>query len=193
MRSGTEPIYPERLCRELGRALPPNAVLVADTGQATIWTATLIDILYPDQRYIRCAGSLGWAFPASLGVKCAAPERPVVCFTGDGGFWYHMAELETALRCGIHTVTIVNNNSGLGQCLGPITKLYQNRAGNPGEMCLFREVSFAKWAEDLGGIGIRVERADQISDALNDALSAKAPCLVDVVTDVRCEAPDPWK
>ena len=65
---------------------------------------------HPQQQYVRAAGSLGWAFPASLGVKCAAPDRPVICFTGDGAFWYHLSELETAKRWGIKTVTIVNNN-----------------------------------------------------------------------------------
>ena len=55
------------------------------------------------------AGSLGWAFPASLGAQCAAGDRTVLCFTGDGGFYYHLAELETARRCHIPVVIIVNN------------------------------------------------------------------------------------
>jgi len=65
---------------------------VADTGYSSAWTGALVDLNHREQRYIRAAGSLGWAFPASLGAKCAAPDRPVVCFTGDGGFWYHIAE-----------------------------------------------------------------------------------------------------
>jgi acetolactate synthase-1/2/3 large subunit len=48
--------------------------------------------------------------PAALGAKCAQPDRPVICFTGDSGLWYHLAEVETAVRCGINTVTVVNNN-----------------------------------------------------------------------------------
>ena len=67
------------------------------------------------QSYYRTAGSLGWGFPAALGVKCAMPGRPVVCFTGDGGFYYHIAELETARRHNINAVIVVNNNSGLNQ------------------------------------------------------------------------------
>jgi len=58
---------------------------------------------------------LGWAFPASLGVKCALPNRPVLCFTGNGGFYYHISELETAARFGINIVVLVNNNHSLGQ------------------------------------------------------------------------------
>jgi len=67
------------------------------------------------QRYIRCAGSLGWALPGALGVKCALPERPVVCFAGDGAVSYHIAELETVARCGTNIVLVVNNNNALNQ------------------------------------------------------------------------------
>ena len=68
----------------------------------------------PGQRFIRCAGSLGWGFPAAIGAKCALGDRPVVCFTGDGGFYYHLAELETAARYEIPVVVVVNNNGSYG-------------------------------------------------------------------------------
>ena len=108
--SDGSPIRPERLCKELTDYLPTDAVLVSDTGHSGIWTGTMIDLKEQTQQYIRCAGSLGWGFPGALGAKCALPDRPVICFTGDGGFWYHMSELETALRYGINAVIVVNNN-----------------------------------------------------------------------------------
>jgi acetolactate synthase-1/2/3 large subunit len=98
--SDARPIRPERLCKELTEVLPSNGILVSDTGYSAIWTGTMVYLTHPGQTYIRCAGTLGWGFPASLGAKCAAPDRPVVCFTGDGGFWYHLSELETARRWG---------------------------------------------------------------------------------------------
>src|SRR5512132_3681523 len=73
------PMRPERICKEITEFLPPDAVLVADTGHSGIWTGTMVDLKHPGQRYIRCAGSLGWSFPASLGVKCALPDTPVLC------------------------------------------------------------------------------------------------------------------
>ena len=102
--SNTIPILPERLCKEITEFLPSNAILVSDTGFAGLWAGTTVYLTHPDQLSIRSAGSLGWAFPASLGAKCAEPKRPVVCFTGDGGFWYHLTELETASRRDIKTV-----------------------------------------------------------------------------------------
>jgi acetolactate synthase-1/2/3 large subunit len=190
--SDAAPIRPERLCKELTDCLPANAVLVADTGYASIWSGTMIYLTRPEQRYIRCAGSLGWAFPASLGAKCGCPDRPVVCLTGDGGFWYHLSELETARRCGIHTVTVVNNNQALGQCVGPIRKMYGERGGRPGDMFVFRPTNFARIAEEMGCLGLRVERPAEIAPALAQALAADRPVVVDVVTDVTCPAPEPW-
>ena len=84
--SNAVPIIPERLCNELTQALPPNSVLVADTGHAGIWTGSMVDLNHAGQDYIRCAGSLGGGVSGAIGGKCALPDRPVVCFSGDGGF-----------------------------------------------------------------------------------------------------------
>ncbi|HWF12432.1 MAG TPA: thiamine pyrophosphate-binding protein, partial [Candidatus Acidoferrales bacterium] len=112
--SSAEPMRPERLMKELGDWLPQDTIVVCDTGHAGMWCAQQLWVTKPWD-FLRAAGSLGWAFPASLGAKVAMPKKPVVCFTGDGGFWYHLQELETAVRCGIPTVTVVNNNNALNQ------------------------------------------------------------------------------
>ena len=131
LRSDALPIRPERLCREITGFLPSDAILVSDTGHAGMWTGIMVEITGPRQGYLRCAGSLGWAFPAALGAKCAAPERPVVCFTGDGGFWYHLGELETAARFGIHTVTVINNNRSFNQCRDGFEGAHGGRTVDP--------------------------------------------------------------
>ena len=95
--SDNQPIRPERLCNELSRWLPGDAILVVDTGHAGMWMASMFELTSPGQSFIRSAGHLGWAFPAGLGAKCACPDRPVVIFTGDLGFWYHIGEVETAV------------------------------------------------------------------------------------------------
>ncbi len=191
-RSDAVPIRPERLCRELSERLPPDAVLVADTGYSAIWTATMVELRFSEQTYLRAAGSLGWAFPAALGVKCAVPERPVVCFTGDGGFWYHLSELETAARNRINTVTIVNNNHGLAQGIRDVHNLYGDRPGNPGELYRFEPVNFARIAREMGCAGERVEDPEAIGPALERALAANRPAVVEVVTGLDYRAPDPW-
>ena len=96
-KSDAVPIRPERICKELEEWLPSDATLVVDTFHAAMWTAQMMR-LKAGQNYLRCGGSLGWGFPATLGAKAALPDKPVIGFVGDAGFYYHMAELETAAR-----------------------------------------------------------------------------------------------
>ncbi len=133
-------------------------MLVADTGYSGIWTGTMIDLNGAGQTYLRAAGSLGWAFPASLGAQCAAGPRKVVCFTGDGGFYYHLAELETARRCRIPATIVINNNSGFGQNLTGVRRISGNRPGRGEELIRFGPTDFTEVAKSFGVRGIRVEQ-----------------------------------
>jgi len=186
------PIAVERLCAEITKALPADGVLVADTGYSGIWTGTMIEFNGAGQTYLRAAGSLGWAFPASLGAQCAAGSRRVVCFTGDGGFYYHLPELESARRYRIPTVIVINNNSGFGQNLTGVRRISGNRPGRGEELVRFGPTDFTKVAASFGVRGIRVERPDQIAPALAEALAADEPVVVDVVTDLEPRAPEAW-
>ena len=188
----TAPISVERLCAEITDALPGDGILVADTGYSGIWTGTMIELNGLGQTYLRAAGSLGWAFPASLGAKCAGGGRKVVCFTGDGGFYYHLAELESARRCGIAVVVVVNNNSGFGQNLTGVHRIAGNRPGRGEELIRFGPTDFTAVAQSFGVRGIRVEQPRQIAPALREALDADGPVVVDVVTDLEPRAPAPW-
>lgn len=188
----TAPIAVEQLCAEITRALPPDGVLVADTGYSGIWTGTMIDLNGTGQTYLRAAGSLGWAFPASLGAQCAAGARKVVCFTGDGGFYYHLAELESARRYRIPSVTVINNNSGFGQNLTGVHRIAGNRPDRGEDLIRFGPTDFTAVARSFGVRGIRVERPGDIAPALAEALAADEPVVVDVVTDLEPRAPEAW-
>jgi len=190
--SDAAPIRPERLCTELTAWLPNNAVLVTDTGHSGIWTGTMVDAKHPNQMFLRCAGSLGWAFPAAIGVKCALPDRPVVCFTGDGGFWYHLSELETAVRYGINTVTVINNNHSLNQEKRGNERYYAGQPGNVEELWVFPDTDFSKLAQDMGGFGIRVHHPSEIQAALDKAVASGKPAVVDIVSDINGIAPRAW-
>jgi acetolactate synthase I/II/III large subunit len=191
--SDVSPLRPERILKELGNALPEDAIVVCDTGHAGMWLAQQLWVDSPRWDCIRAAGSLGWAFPAAIGAKCAAPDRPVVCFTGDGGFWYHLQELETAVRCGIPTVTCINNNNSLNQETKVFRTAYDGTpSARQGEMWHFSHVNFAKIAESMGAVGIRVERASELNAAFAQAFSLNKPTVIDVVSDIEALAPLPW-
>ncbi len=192
LNSDAVPIRPERLCQELTNFLPSDAVLLADTGHAGIWTGSMVELQHPGQSYLRAAGSLGWGLPAALGAKCGVPDRPVVCWTGDGGMWYHIGELETAVRYGINAVIVVHNNGGLNQDRRGDEAAYVGREGNPDELWRFTDTNFAQIAESMGALGIRVTDPNQINSALDQAVSANRPAVVDIVSDGDVAAEPPW-
>jgi acetolactate synthase-1/2/3 large subunit len=192
VNSDIVPMRPERLCRELTDYLPSDAILVSDTGHSGIWTGTMIDLKHPDQMFIRCSGSLGWGLPAALGAKCAQPDRPVLCFTGDGGIWYHLAELDTAVKCGINAIILVNNNHSLNQEQGGVESVYGGRTPGSDELWLFPDADFVKIAESMGCFGVTVNKPSELSSALDQAFSAERPVVVDVKTHVEGIAPRAW-
>ena len=188
------PIRPERLCRELSEWLPSDAVIVVDTGHAGMWMASMFELTSLGQRFIRSGGHLGWAFPAGLGAKCAAPKRPVVTFTGDLGLWYHIADIETAVRWNINAITIVNNNHSGNQSERGFAIAYEDQPTDESrKLWVHREVNFAHLAEEIGALGIRVTEPDHIRPALDRALAANRPVVVDVVTDIEASAPLAWE
>jgi acetolactate synthase-1/2/3 large subunit len=190
LESDQVPMRPERLCAELTDLVPDDGIVVVDTGHAGMWMGGMYDLRAPTQSYLRSAGHLGWAFPASLGAKCAQPDRPVVCFTGDSGFWYHVAEIETAVRWGINSITVVNNNHSGNQSKRGFDRVYGGKQSEKArEMWVFTEVDFARLAGDIGAIGIRVEKPSDLASAFDRALSADRPVILDVVTDIDALAP----
>src|SRR5260370_9245635 len=180
----------ERICRELSRLAPDDAIVVVDTGHAGMWVGGMVDVKGAGQAYLRSAGHLGWAFPAGLGAKCAMPDRPVVTFTGDAGLWYHIAEIETAVRWGINAVTVVNNNASGNQSKRGFDRAYGGEQTEQArELWTFRPTNFARLAEDVGALGLRVEKAADFAPALSRALAANRPAVIDEVTYIDALAP----
>ncbi|MGC2518077.1 MAG: thiamine pyrophosphate-binding protein [Burkholderiales bacterium] len=190
LESDAVPIRPERLCAELTRHVPDDAIVLVDTGHAGMWMGGMFDLRSPGQSYLRSAGHLGWAFPAGIGAKCASPGRPVVVFTGDAGFWYHIAEIETAVRWRINSVTVVNNNGGGNQSKRGFDRAYGGEQTEQArELWTYSKVNFARVAEDIGALGIRVEKPADFAPAFERALKADRPVIIDVATDIEALAP----
>ena len=124
-------------------------------------------------------GLVGFSFACGLGAKLATPNRPVVRLMGDGGFGMTLSELSTAVDHGINTVTLVMNN----QCWGA-EKAYQRDFF--GERYIGANVSsppFDQVAELYGAAGFRVERLEDIGDAVQAGLEAGKPAVVDIMVD----------
>src|SRR2546423_11246584 len=123
-------------------------------------------------------GSIGFGFPAAMGAWAAAPDRPIVAVTGDGGFGQYLAEITTAVKYEMDITHVLLNNSQLGK----ISKeqraaewdVWQTSLHNP---------DFAEYARVCGAHGERVEHARELDDALAAAFAHNGPALVEVMTD----------
>ena len=190
--SNSIPIRPERMMKEISESLPDDSIVVSDTGHTAMWT---VQNLWINKKweFIRCAGSLGWGFPAAMGAKCAFPEKNVFCLTGDGGLWYHFTELETAIRSDIPTITIVNNNNALNQEYDIFMNAYDGKPSDRWtEMWYFNKVSFAELANNMGAFGIKVTNPDDIKNAIKQAIDSKKPSIIEIEGDVDALAPTAW-
>ncbi|HEY5888619.1 MAG TPA: thiamine pyrophosphate-dependent enzyme [Acidimicrobiales bacterium] len=160
------------------RQVPDDAVIAVDVGNNT----------YSFGRYFECTaqsvlmsgylGSIGFGFPAAMGAWAAAPDRPIVAVTGDGGFGQYLAELTTAVKYGMDITHVLLNNSMLGK----ITKeqravhfdVWQTSLHNP---------DFAAYAELCGAHGRRVTDPADLDDAIATALAHPGAALVEVIAD----------
>lgn len=186
------PVRPERICADLTAYLPDDAIVLADTGHAGMWMAQFFDVTSPRQDYLRTAGHLGWAFPAGIGAKAGAPDRPVVVFTGDAGFYYHLGEIETAVRWGLNSVTVVNNNRGGNQSKRGFDRAYGGETTDGArKLWTYQDVRFARIAEEMGALGITVDKSADFPAALERAIESRCPAVIDVRTDIGVVAPLP--
>ena len=124
-------------------------------------------------------GSIGFGYPAAMGAWAAAPERPTIAVTGDGGFGQYMGELTTAVKYGMNITHVLLNNNELGK----ISK--EQRAGEWDVwQTSLHNPDFSKYAEICGALGIRVTKKEELDDALQRALAHAGPAMVEVMTDV---------
>ena len=179
-RLDTVPIKPRRVHAELRKVLPRDAIICVDGGTTISPAFNLYDFNEP-RSFVTPVdqGCLGFAYPAAIGAKMAAPSRAVVSLNGDGSFLMNGCEIETALRCKAPVVAVVLNNN----CWGS-EKAYQkfffggryvgSDHANP---------RFDKFAELFGGRGFYVDRPGDIGQAVSEALKADVPTIVEIRVD----------
>jgi acetolactate synthase-1/2/3 large subunit len=184
--SGAVPIRPERLISEVNAVTGPDTVVVADGSYASGWVMSHIDIHAPQRALLspRGTGMIGWGFAAALGAKIGAPDKTVICINGDGGFQYLVGELETAARYNIKVVVVVLNNATLG-----FQRHWEEKALGSYRECDFLDIDFAAVARAMRCGGERVTQPEDLSAALERALAAPGPYLIDAVVSAEVAAP----
>jgi len=180
------PMRPEAIMAEVGARMANDAVLVADTGYSAAWAGALAEVKTAGRQFLRADGSLGWAFPASMGAQLAAPDKQVICVTGDGGFGYHIGDIETALRLRLPVIVIVLNNQTLA-FERHVQDLLYGKVVN--EVNDFLDVDYGLVARSFGAQGVRVSNLAEFSRAFALGLERRGPTIIDAVIDRDAIAP----
>jgi len=172
------PLRPERVITELGRRLGERALVTMDAGANRLYMTHYFQSRGPGIVYQPSSiGGMGYALPAAMAAKLASPERDCVAVCGDGGFAMTMNALFTAVQYRIPVVTVILNNSVLGW-----VKDGQRRRGNRFIASELGRTDYAKIAQAMGCVGIRVESVKDLVGELGRVNGAKEPVVLDVVT-----------
>ena len=184
-----KPMKPQLLAAELGKRLPPDAIVNCDSGTIATWWSRHI----PAQRgqLHTVSGNLATmacGLPYTIASQIAYPDRLCIGFVGDGGFSMLMAEFVTAVRYRLPIkIVIVKNNS-----LGQIRWEQMVFLGNPEYECDLTPIQFADFARACGGSGFTIEDPAECGEILDRALHTPGPVVIEAVVDPN-EPPMPPK
>jgi acetolactate synthase-1/2/3 large subunit len=180
-RTNTGVLQPQDVLKEMYKLCDSEAIVVADVGQNQIWGA-----LWWDYRqsglYLNSggAGTMGFAFPASLGVRRARPDKEVWCIAGEGGFVMTMQELATAVHENLDVKIIILNN----YCLGMVRQFQDDYyEGVRSAIDLHGAPDFVKLADAYGIPGWRTDRHDEVAGILQQMREHPGPCLAEFIID----------
>ncbi|WP_136429917.1 acetolactate synthase 3 large subunit [Haemophilus influenzae] len=175
-------IKPQQVVEAVYRLTKGQAYVASDVGQHQMFAALHYPFDEP-RHWINSggAGTMGFGFPAALGVKLAHPEGTVVCVTGDGSIQMNIQELSTATQYGIPVVIICLNNHFLG-----MVKQWQDLiySGRHSQTYMNSLPDFLKLAESYGHVGIKIATPDELESKLQEAFSIKNKLVfVDINVD----------
>jgi acetolactate synthase-1/2/3 large subunit len=173
------PIKPQRLVRDVRRAVPDDGIIALDNGMYKIWFARNYPAYAPNTVLLDNAlATMGAGLPSAMAAALLFPEKKVVAICGDGGFMMNSQELETAVRIGLNLVVLILRDDGYG-----MIKWKQDAMGLPDFGLDFKNPDFVLYAKAYGANGVRVERTEDFGPALEKCLNTPGVHLLDVPID----------
>jgi acetolactate synthase-1/2/3 large subunit len=166
------------ILKSLRLGAPENAILVADLTQVSYYSRAFWPVYQP-RTYLTpsYAGTLGFAYPTALGAKVACPERPVISISGDGGFFYNVQELATAVQYGIHVVAVIFNDNAYGNVARDMDEYWGGRFGTD----LFNP-DIMKLAAAYGIVGMHANTPTDVGKLVREGVERDCPVLIEVAT-----------
>lgn len=180
-------LRPEEVALAVGELAAPNAVFAADVGMCTVWASRCLE-LGEEQRLITSfnLASMANALPQAIGAQLQDPDRQVIALCGDGGFTMLMGELLTAVTENLPLKIILFDNASYG-----MVKLEQKVAGLTPSDTELENPDFARVAEAMGALGLRVEESAELQPALAAVFAHDGPAVLDAVTNADALAMPP--
>lgn len=180
--SDAELMHPRRFLMELTRAIPPGAIVATDIGNNASMINSYLRFDGVRQHISALSwGNCGFAYGAAMGAKIGQPDHPVFAFQGDGAWGISgLSEVMTAVREEIPVIAVVANNHEWGAEKKNQIDYYRNRFVGTN---LPTNPDYARLARDMGAVGIRVERYQDVPGALEEALSCGKPVVIDAVIE----------
>lgn len=179
-------VHPGKVITTLRQLLPDDGIVTTDAGSFGSWAARGFRFRRPGTFLGPTSGAMGYGLPAAIAAGLVHRDRAVVALVGDGGLGMTLAEVETAVRCGLRTIVLVFDNQRYG-----MIRTYQDR--RPGAAAVATDlgpIDFAAAARSMGARGVRVEDDAPFEPALRQALVADKPTVVHLVVDRRWEGVD---
>ena len=176
-----DPRTPYGLIHAVANCLDDSAIITSDVGQHQMWVAQA----YPFRRSRQWLnsgglGTMGFGFPAAIGAALAAPERTVVCFSGDGSLKMNIQEMATAAQEGVNVKIILMNNQSLGLVHQQQNLFYGKRIM---ASRYERPTDFLKIAEGFGMRAVDLDPSPNPRATLAEALNTPGPCLIHATID----------
>jgi acetolactate synthase-1/2/3 large subunit len=178
MPGADDPLQPYGIIRRTAALVGAEAIVTSDVGQHQMWVAQAFPFGRPRQWLTSGGlGTMGFGLPAAIGAALAVPERPVVCFTGDGSLLMNLQELATAAEEGTPVKIVLLNNARLGLVRQQQQLFY---GGRYHASTFHAEPDFVAIARGFGVRAVDLGTGADAEEVLASALAAPGPVLVNV-------------
>ena len=177
----TDRLKPQWVIERTGELLGDKALISTDVGQHQMWTAQFYPFSYPRQFMTSGGlGTMGVGLPYAMGVKRANPDKISINFTGDGSIMMNIQEIITCTQYNLPVINIILNNNYLGMVRQWQTMFYEDRLA---ETVLETQADFKMLCESMGGVGYKVRTKEEFDKALDDAVKANKPAIIEVIVE----------